>query len=175
MTGIPPHVVANVIQREPSLESWASKDTVSRITDRVIEEMQSWSARPLERVYAAININAIMGKIRDGLVKSHRVMCPFVSNFQRFSLTLARWLTSTRTRPRTTPLPGTSPLPASWRHNSSASACAQGRAGGSPVIGHRPSNHCVASVAAGRCSGASAETATTASNRPRPNGDDYNE
>lgn len=34
-----------------------SKDTVSRITDRVIEEMQSWSARPLERVYAAIGVD----------------------------------------------------------------------------------------------------------------------
>lgn len=45
-----------------------SKDTVSRITDRVIEEMQSWSARPLERVYAAIFIDAIMVKIRDGQV-----------------------------------------------------------------------------------------------------------
>ena len=43
-----------------------SKDTVSRITDRVIEEMQSWSARPLEAVYAAVFIDAIMVKIRDG-------------------------------------------------------------------------------------------------------------
>lgn len=42
-----------------------SKDTVSRITDRVIEEMQAWSARPLERVYAAAFIDAIMVKIRD--------------------------------------------------------------------------------------------------------------
>ena len=34
-----------------------SKDTISRITDRVIEEMQSWWARPLERVYAAIGVD----------------------------------------------------------------------------------------------------------------------
>ncbi len=45
-----------------------SKDTVSRITDRVIEEMQVWWNRPLERVYAAIFIDAIMVKIRDGQV-----------------------------------------------------------------------------------------------------------
>src|ERR1700761_2087160 len=31
-----------------------SKETISRITDRVIEEMQSWQARPLDEVYAAI-------------------------------------------------------------------------------------------------------------------------
>ena len=45
-----------------------SKDTISRITDKVIEEMQGWSARPLERVYAAVFIGAIMVKIRDGQV-----------------------------------------------------------------------------------------------------------
>jgi transposase-like protein len=45
-----------------------SKDRVSRITDRVIEEMQSWSARPLDRVYAAVFIDAIQVKVRDGQV-----------------------------------------------------------------------------------------------------------
>lgn len=44
------------------------KDRVSRITERVIEEMQAWSARPLEAVYAAIFIDAIQVKIRDGQV-----------------------------------------------------------------------------------------------------------
>jgi len=51
-----------------------SKDTVSRITDRVIEEMQAWSARPLEAVYAAVFIDAIMGKIRDGQVGNRPVV-----------------------------------------------------------------------------------------------------
>jgi putative transposase len=50
-----------------------SKDTVSRITDRVIEEMQTWWARPLEKVYAAIFIDAIMVKIRDGQVRNRPV------------------------------------------------------------------------------------------------------
>lgn len=45
-----------------------SKDTVSRITDKVIEDMQGWSSRPLQRVYAAIFIDAIMVKVRDGQV-----------------------------------------------------------------------------------------------------------
>jgi putative transposase len=45
-----------------------SKDTVSRITDRVIEDMQAWSARPLQAVYAAIFIDAIYVKVRDGQV-----------------------------------------------------------------------------------------------------------
>ena len=44
------------------------KDTVSRITDKVIEDMQAWSSRPLAPVYAAIFIDAIMVKVRDGQV-----------------------------------------------------------------------------------------------------------
>ena len=45
-----------------------SKDTVSRITDKVIEDMQAWSARPLQGVYAAVFIDAIYVKVRDGQV-----------------------------------------------------------------------------------------------------------
>jgi transposase-like protein len=37
-----------------------SKETISRITYKAIEEMQSWQARPLDGVYAAIFIDAIM-------------------------------------------------------------------------------------------------------------------
>lgn len=50
-----------------------SKDTVTRITDRVIEEMQAWWSRPLEGVYAAVFIDAIMVKIRDGQVRNRPV------------------------------------------------------------------------------------------------------
>jgi transposase-like protein len=50
-----------------------SKDTVTRITDRVIEEMQAWWARPLEGVYAAVFIDAIMVKVRDGQVRNRPV------------------------------------------------------------------------------------------------------
>ena len=39
-----------------------SQDTVSRITDRVIEEMTTWWARPLESVYAAVFIDAVSGE-----------------------------------------------------------------------------------------------------------------
>ena len=45
-----------------------SKDTVSRITDKVLEEMQGWCSRPLQGVYAAIFIDAIYVKVRDGQV-----------------------------------------------------------------------------------------------------------
>src|SRR4051812_21507871 len=45
-----------------------SKETISRITDKVIEEMNDWSVRPLDATHAAIFIDAIVVKVRDGQV-----------------------------------------------------------------------------------------------------------
>jgi len=45
-----------------------SKETISRITDKVIEEMNDWATRPLDEVYAAVFIDAIVVKVRDGQV-----------------------------------------------------------------------------------------------------------
>jgi transposase-like protein len=45
-----------------------SKETISRITDKVIEEMNDWAARPLDEIYAAVFIDAIVVKVRDGQV-----------------------------------------------------------------------------------------------------------
>lgn len=45
-----------------------SKDTISKITDRVLAEMAEWMARPLEKTYAAVFIDAIFVKVRDGQV-----------------------------------------------------------------------------------------------------------
>jgi transposase-like protein len=45
-----------------------SKETISRITDKVIEEMNDWSVRPLDGIYAAVFIDAIVVKVRDGQV-----------------------------------------------------------------------------------------------------------
>jgi putative transposase len=45
-----------------------SKDTISRITDKVIEEMTEWQNRPLDRVYPVLFVDAIVVKVRDGQV-----------------------------------------------------------------------------------------------------------
>jgi len=45
-----------------------SKETISRITDKVLEEMNDWSVRPLDATYAAVFIDAIVVKVRDGQV-----------------------------------------------------------------------------------------------------------
>ncbi|GAA4550153.1 hypothetical protein GCM10023175_39710 [Pseudonocardia xishanensis] len=50
-----------------------SKETVSRITDKVVAEMNDWAARPLDAVYAAVFIDAIHVKVRDGQVANRPV------------------------------------------------------------------------------------------------------
>src|SRR3954467_1069176 len=45
-----------------------SRDTISRITDKVIEEMTEWQNRPLDSVYPVLFVDAIHLKVRDGQV-----------------------------------------------------------------------------------------------------------
>lgn len=52
-----------------------SKETISKITDAVIEEMTAWLARPLDRVYPVIFIDAIHVKVRDGQVANRAFYC----------------------------------------------------------------------------------------------------
>jgi transposase-like protein len=47
-----------------------SKDRISVITDRVVDEMNEWCKRPLLAVYAAVFIDAIYIKVRDGQVSN---------------------------------------------------------------------------------------------------------
>jgi putative transposase len=50
-----------------------SRETISRITDKVIEEMNDWAARPLDQIYAAVFIDAIVVKVRDGQVANRPI------------------------------------------------------------------------------------------------------
>ncbi|MGH3338704.1 MAG: transposase, partial [Propionibacteriaceae bacterium] len=43
-----------------------SKDTISRITDKVIDQMTEWANRPMDRVYPVLFGDAIVVKVRDG-------------------------------------------------------------------------------------------------------------
>jgi len=49
-----------------------SAETVSRITDGVLEEVRAWQSRPLDPVYAAVFLDAIMVKVRDNQVVSNK-------------------------------------------------------------------------------------------------------
>jgi putative transposase len=50
-----------------------SPDLISRVTDGVLEELAEWQSRPLDRVYPVIFIDALMVKIRDGVVTNRAV------------------------------------------------------------------------------------------------------
>src|SRR5262249_47114904 len=51
-----------------------SPDLISRVTGGVLEELQEWQSRPLDRVYPVIFIDALMVEVRDGVV-TNRPVC----------------------------------------------------------------------------------------------------
>jgi putative transposase len=50
-----------------------SRDTISTITDRVLEGLAEWQSRPLDQVYAVMFIDVINVKIRDGNVANRPI------------------------------------------------------------------------------------------------------
>jgi transposase-like protein len=50
--------------------SKVSKETVSRITDKIVDEMTEWQNRPLDQVYPVMFIDAVRVKVRDGSVSN---------------------------------------------------------------------------------------------------------
>jgi transposase-like protein len=49
-----------------------SAETISRITDQVLEEVRAWQTRPLEQVYAVVFLDAIVVKVRDNHVVQNK-------------------------------------------------------------------------------------------------------
>ncbi len=56
--------IARHCQRAMGIE--ISHDTISKITDGVLEEMRAWQSRPLEAIYPVVYIDALVAKVRDG-------------------------------------------------------------------------------------------------------------
>jgi putative transposase len=56
-----------------------SKQTISTITDKVLEGMAEWQNRPLDSVYPVIFLDAISVKIREGSVCNLRSISPWRS------------------------------------------------------------------------------------------------
>ncbi len=50
-----------------------SRETISTITDRVLDGLAEWQARPLDAVYAVLFLDAIYVKIRDGQVANRPI------------------------------------------------------------------------------------------------------
>ena len=49
-----------------------SRDTLSKITDKVVTEITEWFNRPLDLVYTVIFINTLVVKVRDGQAGTNR-------------------------------------------------------------------------------------------------------
>jgi putative transposase len=69
-----------------------SRDTISRITDQVVEDMLAWQNRPLDRVYPVILIDAIVVKIRDGQVANRPVYVAMGINLDGERDVLGMWV-----------------------------------------------------------------------------------
>jgi putative transposase len=51
---------------ESTIGTELSRETISKITDEVLDEVMAWQSRPLEPIYPILYLDAIVVKIRDG-------------------------------------------------------------------------------------------------------------
>ena len=51
---------------ERTIGTELSHDTISKITDTVLEEVKAWQSRPLEEIYPIVYLDALVVKVRDG-------------------------------------------------------------------------------------------------------------
>ncbi|HEU5416697.1 MAG TPA: IS256 family transposase [Streptosporangiaceae bacterium] len=63
-SGLSVRDIARHCQRSMGIE--VSHDTISRITDEVLEEMRAWQARPLDVIYPVVYVDALVAKVKDG-------------------------------------------------------------------------------------------------------------
>jgi transposase-like protein len=69
-----------------------SRDTISRITDAVLEDMTAWQNRPLDRIYPVLLIDAINVKIRDGQVANRPIYVAMGVNLEGQREVLGMWV-----------------------------------------------------------------------------------
>jgi putative transposase len=69
-----------------------SRDTISRITDAIVEDMVAWQNRPLDRVYPVLLIDAIVVKIRDGQVANRPIYVAMGVNLDGERDVLGMWV-----------------------------------------------------------------------------------
>jgi transposase-like protein len=69
-----------------------SRDTISRITDAVVDDMVLWQNRPLDRVYPVLLIDVIYVKIRDGQVANRPVYVAIGVNLDGERDVLGLWV-----------------------------------------------------------------------------------
>lgn len=69
-----------------------SRETISKITDTIVEEMMAWQNRPLDAVYAVVLIDAIVIKIRGSQVANRPVYVAIGVNLNGERDVLGMWI-----------------------------------------------------------------------------------
>jgi putative transposase len=69
-----------------------SRDTISRITDAVVEDLLAWQNQPLDRIYPVLLIDAIVVKIRDGQVANRPIYVAMGINLDGERDVLGLWV-----------------------------------------------------------------------------------
>jgi len=69
-----------------------SRDTISKITDAVVEDLVAWQNRPLDKIYPVLLIDAIVVKVRDAQVANRPVYVAIGVNLDGERDVLGLWL-----------------------------------------------------------------------------------
>jgi putative transposase len=69
-----------------------SRDTISRITDTIVEDLVAWQNRPLDAIYPVLLIDAIHVKIRDGRVANRPIYVAMGINLDGERDVLGLWV-----------------------------------------------------------------------------------
>jgi putative transposase len=69
-----------------------SRETISKITDTIVDDMLAWQHRPLDRVYPVLLIDAIVIKVRDSQVANRPVYVVIGVNLDGERDVLGLWL-----------------------------------------------------------------------------------
>lgn len=77
---------------EDVYDTTISRETISKITDQVVDDMVAWQNRPLDRLYAVLLIDAIVIKVRDAQVANRPVYVAIGVNLDGQRDVLGLWL-----------------------------------------------------------------------------------
>ena len=77
---------------EEIFDTTISKDTISRITDAIVADMEAWQSRPLESLYAVLLIDCIVVKVKDSQVANRPVYVAIGVNMEGEREVLGLWV-----------------------------------------------------------------------------------
>lgn len=94
-TGLSTREISRLIEELYGIEM--SAGLVSRVTERVLEEIREWQARPLSAVYPIVYLDCLMMKVRgeDGRVVSKAVYLAVGIDLEGYKELLGMWISQT--------------------------------------------------------------------------------